>query len=92
MSWLGIAQAEWIHAEGEECWGILIRGGVWFPCLPLVSVPQGTALVHNLQLQKRLSSALVGNQGAGDWQRTFLLLAMIQGAVSYEEHVLFDCQ
>ena len=58
----------------------------------LVSLLHGMAIVDNLQLQNRLSSALVGNQWAGDLQSTFLLLAMIQSAVSYEEQVLFDCQ
>lgn len=34
MCWLDIAEAEeQIHSEGEECWGILILGGVRFPSL-----------------------------------------------------------
>lgn len=73
MSRLGIAQAEWIHSEGEEFWGILLLGGVWFLCLTwTLGVPfPRYGPCSKLQLQNRLSSALVGNQW-GRWFATHL--------------------
>lgn len=59
--------------------GHLDPDGTGFPCL-LASLPHGTDFVGNLQLQKRLSSALVGDSGSGHLQSTFLLLAMVQSA------------
>lgn len=61
--------------------GHLDPDGSGFPCL-LVSLPHGMDFVDNVQLQRRLSSALVGDQWAGDLQSTFLLLAVIQRAVN----------